>query len=74
MALDTVTSAYPLPRETDEQKAETKNLIRDAPLGAAEAPLAPASSAMELPTSLAGLFAPRNSLNTIDFQGSLYYT
>tara|TARA_B110000014_G_C19925229_1_gene478625 strand:+ start:39 stop:659 length:621 start_codon:yes stop_codon:yes gene_type:complete len=60
-AFDTVMSAYRLPRETDEQKVERKKLIRDATIGAAEAPLATASSAMELLSSLGGLCVSCNS-------------
>ena len=60
-AFDTVMSAYRLPRETDEQKVERKKLIRDATIGAAEAPLATASSAMELLSSLEGLCASCNA-------------
>ena len=60
-AFDTVISAYRLPRETDEQKVERKKLIRDATIGAAEAPLATASSAMELLSSLVGLCVSCNS-------------
>ena len=60
-AFDTVISAYRLPRETDEQKVERKKLIRDATIGAAEAPLATASSAMELLSSLGGLCVSCNS-------------
>jgi len=60
-AFDTVMSAYRLPRETDEQKVERKKLIRDATIGAAEAPLATASSAMELLSSLVGLCVSCNS-------------
>lgn len=60
-AFDTVMSAYRLPRETDEQKVERKKLIRDATIGAAEAPLATASSAMELLSSLEGLCVSCNS-------------
>ena len=60
-AFDTVMSAYRLPRKTDEQKVERKKLIRDATIGAAEAPLATASSAMELLSSLEGLCASCNA-------------
>ncbi|MBP71994.1 MAG: formiminotransferase-cyclodeaminase [Euryarchaeota archaeon] len=60
-AFDTVMSAYRLPRETDEQKVERKKFIRDATIGAAEAPLATASSAMELLSSLEGLCASCNA-------------
>ena len=60
-AFDTVMSAYRLPRETDEQKVERKKLIRDATIGAAEAPLATASSAMELLSNLKGLCVSCNA-------------
>jgi len=54
-AFDSVMSAYRLPRETDEQKEDRKKSIREATLGAAEAPLATASCAMGLLSSLESL-------------------
>ena len=60
-AFDTVMSAYRLPRETNEQKVERKKMIRDATIGAAEAPLATASSAMELLSNLEGLCVSCNA-------------
>ena len=60
-AFDSVMSAYRLPRETVEQKVERKKSIRDATLEAAEAPLATASCAMELLSSLEGLCVSCNA-------------
>lgn len=60
-AFDSVMSAYRLPRETEEQKVERKQSIRDATIGAAEAPLATASCAMELLSSLEGLCVSCNA-------------
>ena len=60
-AFDSVMSAYRLPRETDEQKVERKQSIRDATIGAAEAPLATASRAMELLSSLEELCVSCNA-------------
>tara|TARA_B100000902_G_scaffold16209_2_gene19360 strand:- start:153 stop:773 length:621 start_codon:yes stop_codon:yes gene_type:complete len=60
-AFDSVMSAYRLPRETDEQKVERKQSIRDATIGAAEAPLATASCAMELLSSLEELCVSCNA-------------
>ena len=51
-AFDSVMSAYRLPRKTDEQKEDRKKSIREATLEAAEAPLATASCAMGLLSSL----------------------
>jgi|TARA_B100001996_G_scaffold308614_1_gene250144 formiminotetrahydrofolate cyclodeaminase len=60
-AFDSVMSAYRLPRGTDEQKEERKQSIRDATIGAAEAPLATASCAMELLSSLEALCVSCNA-------------
>lgn len=60
-AFDSVMSAYRLPRETDEQKVERKQSIRDATIEAAEAPLATASCAMELLSSLERLCVSCNA-------------
>ncbi len=60
-AFDSVMSAYRLPRETVEQKVERKQSIRDATIEAAEAPLATASCAMELLSSLEGLCVSCNA-------------
>ena len=60
-AFDSVMSAYRLPRETDEQKVERKQSIRDATIKAAEAPLATASCGMELLSSLEGLCVSCNA-------------
>jgi formiminotetrahydrofolate cyclodeaminase len=51
-AFDSVMSAYRLPRESEGQKEARKSIIREATIGAAEAPLATASSASELLSSL----------------------
>lgn len=60
-AFTSVMSAYRLPRETDKQKSVRKNTIREATIGAAEAPLATASSAMNLLISLERLSKSCNS-------------
>jgi len=60
-AFDSVMSAYRLPRGTDEQKEERKQSIRDATIGAAEAPLATASCGMELLSSLEALCVSCNA-------------
>lgn len=60
-AFDSVMSAYRLPRETDEQKVERKQSIREATIEAAEAPLATASCAMELLSSLERLCVSCNA-------------
>ena len=51
-AFDSVMAAYRLPRESEDQKEARKSIIREATIGAAEAPLATASSASELLSSL----------------------
>ncbi|MBU38840.1 MAG: methenyltetrahydrofolate cyclohydrolase [Euryarchaeota archaeon] len=60
-AFESVMSAYRLPRENDQQKADRKQAIRDATLGAAKAPLATASCAMELLNSLEELCVSCNA-------------
>jgi len=60
-AFESVMSAYRLPRETEHQKAERKQSIRDATMGAAEAPLATASCALELLSSLERLCVSCNA-------------
>ena len=51
-AFDSVMAAYRLPRDTEGQKSERTKSIRDATIGAAEAPLATASGARKLLSSL----------------------
>ena len=60
-AFESVMSSYRLPRDSDEQKALRKKSIRDATMGAAEAPLATASCALELLSSLEGLCVSCNA-------------
>jgi len=60
-AFESVMSAYRLPRETEEQKTARKNTIRDATMGAADAPLATASCARKLLSSLERLCISCNS-------------
>ena len=60
-AFDSVMSAYRLPRNTEEQKESRKKSIRDATIGAAEAPLATANSAMKLLSSLERLCVSCNA-------------
>ncbi len=60
-AFESVMSAYRLPRENDQQKADRKQAIRDATLGAAKAPLATAYCAMELLNSLEELCVSCNA-------------
>jgi len=60
-AFDSVMSAYRLPRETEEQKESRKKSIRDATIGAAEAPLATANCAMKLLSNLERLCVSCNA-------------
>lgn len=60
-AFDAVMAAYRLPRESEGQKETRKSTIREATIGAAEAPLATASSASELLSSLEIMCASCNS-------------
>jgi len=60
-AFDAVMAAYRLPRESEEQKETRKSTIREATIGAAEAPLSTASSASELLSSLEVMCASCNS-------------
>jgi len=69
-AFDSVMSAYRLPRGTDQQKAHRQKSIRDATIGAAEAPLATASCAMELLSNLKGLCVSCNANALTDLASS----
>jgi len=60
-AFDSVMAAYRLPRDTEEQKSERTKSIRDATIGAAEAPLATASGARKLLSSLEKLSVSCNA-------------
>jgi len=60
-AFDSVMAAYRLPRDTEEQKTERAKSIRDATIGAAEAPLATASGARKLLSSLEKLCVSCNA-------------
>jgi len=60
-AFDAVMAAYRLPRESEEQKETRKSTIREATIGAAEAPLSTASSASELLSSMEIMCASCNS-------------
>ena len=60
-AFDAVMTAYRLPRESEEQKETRKSTIREATIGAAEAPLSTASSASELLSSMEIMCASCNS-------------
>lgn len=60
-AFESVMAAYRLPRDTEEQKTERTKSIRDATIGAAEAPLATASGARKLLSSLEKLCVSCNA-------------
>ncbi|HJM24264.1 MAG TPA: cyclodeaminase/cyclohydrolase family protein [Candidatus Thalassarchaeaceae archaeon] len=60
-AFDAVMTAYRLPRETENQKEARSVSIRNATIGAAEAPLATASSACKLLSNLEKLCVSCNS-------------
>jgi len=60
-AFDSVMAAYRLPRDTEGQKSERTKSIRDATIGAAEAPLATASGARKLLSSLEKLCVSCNA-------------
>ncbi len=69
-AFESVMSAYRLPRETEEEKEIRKKSIRDATIGAAEAPLATASSARRLLSSLERLCESCNENALTDIASS----
>ena len=69
-AFESVMSAYRLPRETEEEKEIRKKSIRDATIGAAEAPLATASSARRLLSSLERLCESCNENALTDLASS----
>ena len=69
-AFESVMSAYRLPRETEEEKEIRKKSIRDATIGAAEAPLATASSARKLLSSLERLCESCNENALTDLASS----
>ncbi len=69
-AFEAVMSAYRLPRETEEEKEIRKKSIRDATIGAAEAPLATASSARRLLSSLERLCESCNENALTDLASS----
>ena len=69
-AFESVMSAYRLPRETEEEKEIRKKSIRDATIGAAEAPLATASSARMLLSSLERLCESCNENALTDLASS----
>ena len=69
-AFEAVMSAYRLPRETEEEKEIRKKSIRDATIGAAEAPLATASSARMLLSSLERLCESCNENALTDLASS----
>jgi len=69
-AFESVMSAYRLPRETEEEKEIRKKSIRDATIGAAEAPLATASSARGLLSSLERLCESCNENALTDLASS----
>lgn len=69
-AFEAVMSAYRLPRETGEEKEIRKKSIRDATIGAAEAPLATASSARRLLSSLERLCESCNENALTDLASS----
>ena len=69
-AFESVMSAYRLPRETEEEKEIRKKSIRDATIGAAEAPLATASSARSLLSSLERLCESCNENALTDLASS----
>ena len=69
-AFESVMSAYRLPRETEEEKEIRKKSIRDATIGAAEAPLAAASSARRLLSSLERLCESCNENALTDLASS----
>ena len=69
-AFESVMSAYRLPRETEEEKEIRKKSIRDATIGAAEAPLATASSARRLFSSLERLCESCNENALTDLASS----
>lgn len=60
-AFDAVMSAYRLPRETEEQKETRSSSIRNATIGAAEAPLATALESLQLLSSLERLCVSCNA-------------
>ena len=69
-AFESVMAAYRLPRETEEEKEIRKKSIRDATIGAAEAPLATASSARRLLSSLERLCESCNENALTDLASS----
>jgi len=60
-AFESVMAAYRLPRDTEDQKTERTKSIRNATIGAAEAPLATASGARKLLSSLEKLCVSCNA-------------
>ena len=60
-AFESVMAAYRLPSDTEDQKTERTKSIRDATIGAAEAPLATASGARKLLSSLEKLCVSCNA-------------
>tara|TARA_Y100000588_G_scaffold162449_1_gene176496 strand:+ start:2667 stop:3290 length:624 start_codon:yes stop_codon:yes gene_type:complete len=60
-AFETVMSAYRLPRNSDEDKENRAKAIREATIGAAEAPLETATEALELLSDIEALCHSCNS-------------